>query len=535
MLILKSAVRISRNKRVDHETRNVVAAVTHDVNKRTWMSTSTLDSTPSGPVRARPDRALKLAKRKVTRETVVKTYLSSLIADASNKRDICTAIRNRSLAFSPRLRAASLGLTYIIKQLFHGVQDVRQVQVPNSFFDATFVRQLMLGTADAVKPDARVRALHDQRPELLSYKERYMGDRNIYSAGARLYCTNLKNHLIMNLERFMIRVCKAHPSWSKEHALGVACHIRGYLTQKSIPDTEEASAFIHAHRSVLGFVGDRDGINPQWYKSKSTVPIILRYFVYLGRTLESFIAASPLFADEETTQKERSKRIKKRFDIVPICQSRAHFITIDTSVLYGILRELKLVCCKSAEFEDCRTEHWNSVFKLDRLKGKGCEFTETINSDGLSACVHMCRPVDIPLTDSFQMDVQYKEGDWVAGIDPGGTTIMHAAVSLPVDPSIKPRQVKLTRKQYYVESGITRSTALTASWNADVQDHLDAISTVSSRGVDFPSFVNYLTVWNEHHEALWTEYTKPRWSKQRMRLYGGKNARWPSFSIGWKT
>jgi hypothetical protein len=409
------------------------------------------------------------------------------------------------------------------------------VQVPNSFFDATFVRQLMLGTADAVKPDARVRALHDQRPELLSYKERYMGDRNIYSAGARLYCTNLKNHLIMNLERFMIRVCKAHPSWSKEHALGVACHIRGYLTQKSIPDTEEASAFIHAHRSVLGFVGDRDGINPQWYKSKSTVPIILRYFVYLGRTLESFIAASPLFADEETTQKERSKRIKKRFDIVPICQSRAHFITIDTSVLYGILRELKLVCCKSAEFEDCRTEHWNSVFKLDRLKGKGCEFTETINSDGLSACVHMCRPVDIPLTDSFQMDVQYKEGDWVAGIDPGGTTIMHAAVSLPVDPSIKPRQVKLTRKQYYVESGITRSTALTASWNADVQDHLDAISTVSSRGVDFPSFVNYLTVWNEHHEALWTEYTKPRWSKQRMRLYGGKNARWPSFSIGWKT
>ena len=109
-------------------------------------------------------------------------------------------------------------------------------------------------------------------------------------------------------------------------------------------------AFIHEHRAVLGFVEERDGITPQWYKSESILPTILRYFVHLGRALEGFIDASPRRDNEEDTQKEKRKRIGKRFDIVPICHARAQSIVIDTYVLHGIMKELGLVRCGEKVF-----------------------------------------------------------------------------------------------------------------------------------------------------------------------------------------
>jgi len=48
------------------------------------------------------------------------------------------------------------------------------------------------------------------------------------------------------------------------------------------------------------------------------------------------------------------------------------------------------------------------------------------------------------------------------------------------------------------------------------------MSGVSTRGVSLASFQQYLEVWNANANALWSEYIKPRWAVQRMRLYGGK-------------
>jgi hypothetical protein len=66
-------------------------------------------------------------------------------------------------------------------------------------------------------------------------------------------------------------------------------------------------------------------------------------------------------------------------------------------VLNGILKELKIVpsSLSDDDFDGLGTHHWKSVFALDRLRSKRnmrCRFTGTMNSDGVSACFHMCKP-----------------------------------------------------------------------------------------------------------------------------------------------
>ena len=100
----------------------------------------------------RPDRAAKKAKRSEENETVVKACLIRHIhGDDSQKHAMQDALRARVLSFSKRVRVASLGLTPLVKKMFDGVEDVSTVQVPDKYFEQTFVRQLLLGTQDASK------------------------------------------------------------------------------------------------------------------------------------------------------------------------------------------------------------------------------------------------------------------------------------------------------------------------------------------------------------------------------------------------
>ena len=114
------------------------------------------DTLQDDVTKKRPDRAAKLKKRSEQSETVVKAcLLKHLRGKGEDKEASRVAIRSRSSAYSRRIRAASLGLMHIIKQLFDGVQDIEtmySINVPEEFLEQTFFRQLMLGTSDAVYP-----------------------------------------------------------------------------------------------------------------------------------------------------------------------------------------------------------------------------------------------------------------------------------------------------------------------------------------------------------------------------------------------
>ena len=83
------------------------------------------------------------------------------------------------------------------------------------------------------------------------------------------------------------------------------------------------------------------------------------------------------------------------------------------------------------------------------------------------------------------------------------------------------KEYVLTRKQYYNDSGINKANDQTLKWNKGIQSSLDELSRVSTKGMNIQKHNEYMTVYHSIKDSLWAEYTKPRWSRQRFRLYGG--------------
>ena len=72
----------------------------------------------------------------------------------------------------------------------------------------------------------------------------------------------------------------------------------------------------------------------RWQKSPTTLPFLLRYYVFLNREIESIHNLNPTI---NVRERERIKGLL--FNILPLCSIRSHSITIDTSVMYGILMQ----------------------------------------------------------------------------------------------------------------------------------------------------------------------------------------------------
>jgi len=66
-------------------------------------------------------------------------------------------------------------------------------------------------------------------------------------------------------------------------------------------------------------------------------------------------------------------------------------------------------------------------------------------------------------------------------------------------------------------------------WNAGTKEHLEALSEVTSRGADFQAFLKFMDDRVAHWDALYEEYTKPRWARLRMNLYGGRQRAFANF------
>ena len=484
------------------------------------------DSKPTEPkVRAkRPDRAQKMEDRKNSKETVVKSAMWSLLhGDDDIKTKIMDAINQRVVAFSKRMNMASLALSYIVKKTFENHEDVSAVDM-SEVGDVTFIRQLLLGTDEAQEPYHTIIDFYNEHPEYKKVDSRHLSDRNIYSAGAITYSTNLKNSLKMNLEPRIKKFAKqftAVHDLSKEEYLVLLYEINGWELPASVgcvyPVREVVNFEIIEHRHILGLESG-NSISKAWLKSTSSISKILRYFVHLNR----FKATHDL----------------PTFNIVPISKMRAHFITIDTSTLFGIMKDVQLIDEKinMAAFTSLQMEQWSSFIKFQKVQGKNNMFTGTIQTDGVSVCVHFTRPLNV--NDAFReynpsakkkiihKNVIIEENDRVIGVDPGRSNIFYCA-----EPDGKGgfRVFVLTRKQYYNDSGIYEARRQTETWTKGILEDMDRLSEVSSKGVNVDDHNTYMSVYLEIYDMIWNEYLKPRWARQRLRLYGGKKRTFARF------
>ena len=208
---------------------------------------------------------------------------------------------------------------------------------------------------------------------------------------------------------------------------------------------------IEEHHGVLGLANQTDKVSELKKKDKERYyRLILLYFVSLDRGLER--KAEVKLSEEKNEESERRKAflMGKRFNGVPICNIKSHFVTIDSGVLYGIMREISPAFdVRSTEITaETRETYWKNIFNFKGLKvSKKKEFTGLIESDGVAMCVHYLRLLkDRPVPPSASRSAKHEENkqadpatqkmqenDFVVRADPGNTNIISIAVSKLAD------------------------------------------------------------------------------------------------------
>ena len=227
----------------------------------------------------------------------------------------------------------------------------------------------------------------------------------------------------------------------------------------------------------------------------------------------------------------------KEFVMVPLAGIRMHFVSLDTSALYGLLRDIGDVQPGYEAFEELADEHWGSTFRISKLLGGGSKaFTRLMETDGVSICLHQTRPKNASeLLEKHARNKKKKPitpvalqggADRVIGLDPGKRTIYHCAELLG-DGTF--RSLEFSSARYQRESGMVQERRRSLKWNKEVRGELRALSVVSPKGLELPKLNAYLKVYHAHKAALWTEYTRAHWARQRLRLYGGKKRSFASF------
>jgi len=66
-----------------------------------------------------------------------------------HKQNLREAIRNCVDSYFTRVRMDCIGLMHLVKEMYRYVTHMETVEIPEEFFDTTFIRHLMLGTAKA--------------------------------------------------------------------------------------------------------------------------------------------------------------------------------------------------------------------------------------------------------------------------------------------------------------------------------------------------------------------------------------------------
>jgi len=157
---------------------------------------------------------------------------------------------------------------HLVKDMYEDVADIKKVEIAEEFCDQAFIPHLVLGTGETSTKNERVYAFHENHSEFRFDGTRHMPDSNIYTYEAMEGLTNLKNHMIVSFERFMIRTMFAlNPGLSRQ---GILVIINGITnarqngqeiefvdkktSHRSMNNASVIRAAIQEHRAVLGHV-----------------------------------------------------------------------------------------------------------------------------------------------------------------------------------------------------------------------------------------------------------------------------------------
>jgi len=357
---------------------------------------------------------------------------------------------------------------------------------------------------------------------------------------ATKYLTKLKNNLTMKLKIFMIRATLAlYPGLSRKERWIIVESIRDDIqyeqeiefvhkktSRRRKNEASVISAAVQEHRAVLRLANAAEKVSATKKVKKKCYPLILRYFVFLDRELERKVEMKLSEGGNEEQERRRAVVMGTRFNVVLFSKIKWRFVTIDSTSLFGITKE---ICpefdVRVTEFTgENRETYWKNIFDFKCLKtSRQKALAGIIETDGVALCVH-CRRLKAdhrgpsarsPVTkqeDEKEADPatqKVQDNDFVVGLDTGKTNIM--AITAPkcaedgTDSNLRQKDMRLlkfSRAIYCRESGIMNERKKTETWNAGVKEHLEAISQLPSRVENFEAFQEFMKVGAAHNEEL---------------------------------
>jgi len=235
---------------------------------------------------------------------------------------------------------------------------------------------------------------------------------------------------------------------------------------------------IQEYRAVLGLANLAEKSSDMKKGDEMRCPLILRYFLFFDRELEDKAGKELGVGKKEESERQKAALMGKRFKVVPLCNIKSYFVTINSRVYFGIMRDIyEEFGVNREEFSgENRDTYRKSIFYLKSVKtSKQKKFTWMVESDEVSMCVHFRRlKANRPVPSSaspLRKHAEKKEADpatqkvqdndFVVGADPGDTNIIAIAVSKRMvdvtDGNLRHKDMRLlkfSRTRYHRESGI---------------------------------------------------------------------------------
>ncbi|KAJ9514178.1 hypothetical protein QJQ45_002291 [Haematococcus lacustris] len=302
------------------------------------------------------------------------------------------------------------------------------------------------------------------------------------------------------------------------------------------------------------------------------LPCRMRHAVHVCRCLEQW--QQPPTTPVPGKPKRGGRRVGPRvltcpppFTLTPLARAGVHFVKVDSRVLHGVCQQLGLTREKEKVFcaEPARSNHWDRWFSTGKLANQGFEFERTVETDGVSVCVHYTRPLPPPPAPpsaagpsssnsspaaapgaaavsahelglprigkglAEQREFVFNPDTQIGvGIDPGVTQAVSAASGVwdPMTGQLQADQLrrwKLTKGEVKHGSGLNNARRNTERWLAPIKPHLQHLAAASSAGTSLEANLKHITVTLATWDAVWEVYLDPKWAEQRLRLYGAQD------------
>lgn len=124
-------------------------------------------------------------------------------------------------------------------------------------------------------------------------------------------------------------------------------------------------------------------------------------------------------------------------------------------------------------------------------------------------------------------DLEYSsEKHRVIGNDPGRVNLFYGAEKLEENSY---KYYKLSRKQFYHESGVFKARISSEKWNSKIQEKLNLLSFTDKKSVSKSEFLKYTSTVIGNYDTFWGHFSQKKWARQRFRLYSGKQKCYANF------